>query len=227
MDFHREYTEDELARAYLAQPLDFQPGTKWSYCNACYDLLGFVIHRVTGKPYGEFLRERLFAPLGMTTARTFSYADIIPNRASGYRLADGKWKNAGSWWSASITSGAAGGLWMDVLDLAKWDAALYSERIVKRSILETMWTPVPLDDGSAYPGGMGWFMASAKNHHIVFHTDGGPGFSGVISRYLDDRLTIIVLTNLGAAHTDVMKISGKVAEIYLPDTKGANPVKDW
>ena len=227
MDFHREYTEDELARAYLAQPLDFQPGTKWSYCNACYDLLGFVIHRVTGKPYGEFLRERLFAPLGMTTARTFSYADIIPNRASGYRLADGKWKNARSWWSASITSGAAGGLWMDVLDLAKWDAALYSERIVKRSILETMWTPVPLDDGSAYPGGMGWFMASAKNHHIVFHTDGGPGFSVVISRYLDDRLTIIVLTNLGAAHTDVMKISGKVAEIYLPDTKGANPVKDW
>ena len=227
VDFHREYTEDELAHAYLAQPLASQPGTKWSYCNACYDLLGFVVHRVTGKPYGEFLRERIFAPLGMTTTRVFSYADIIPNRASGYGLVDGVWKNAPRWWSQSILSGAAGGLWMNVLDLAKWDAALYSERIIKRSSLEAMWTPVPLDDGSAYPGGMGWFIASAKGHRLVFHTDGGPGDSGVISRYLDDRLTIIIMTNMGAHHTDVMKISGKVAEIYLPDTKGANPVKDW
>lgn len=227
VDFHREYTEDELARAYLAQPLDSQPGAKWNYCNACYDLLGFLIHRVAGKPYGDFLRERIFAPLGMTTTRVFSYADIIPNRASGYGLVDGAWKNAPRWWSQSILSGAAGGLWMNVLDLAKWDAALYSERIIKRSSLEAMWTPVPLDDGSAYPGGMGWFIASAKGHRLVFHTDGGPGDSGVISRYLDDRLTIIVMTNLGAHHTDVMKIVGKVAEIYLPDTKGANPIKDW
>ena len=227
VDFHREYTEDELARAYLAQPLVSQPGTKWSYCNACYDLLGFLIHRVTGKPYGDFLRERIFAPLGMTTARVFSYTDIIPNRASGYGLVDGAWKNAPQWWSLSIASGAAGGLWMNVLDLSKWDAALYSERIIKRSSLDAMWTPVRLDDGSAYPGGMGWFIANAKGHRLVFHTNGGPGSSGVISRYLDDRLTIIVMTNLGAHHTDVMKIIGKVAEIYLPDTKGANPVKDW
>ena len=190
-------------------------------------MLGFLIHRVAGKPYGDFLRERIFAPLSMTTTRVFSYADIIPNRASGYGLVDGAWKNAPRWWSQSILSGAAGGLWMNVLDLAKWDAALYSERIIKRSSLEAMWTPVPLDDGSAYPGGMGWFIASAKGHRLVFHTDGGPGDSGVISRYLDDRLTIIVMTNLGAHHTDVMKIIGKVVEIYLPDTKGANPAKDW
>jgi CubicO group peptidase (beta-lactamase class C family) len=227
VDFHREYTEDELARAYLTQPLELQPGTKWNYCNACYDMLGFVIHRVTGKFYGDFLRERIFTPLGMASARTFSYADIIPNRASGYRLVDGAWKNAAPWWSVSITAGAAGGLWMSVLDLAKWDAALYTERIIKRSSLETMWTPVPIDDGSAYPGGMGWFMARAKGHRLVFHTDGGPGASGVISRYLDDRLTIIVMTNAGAAHADLMKTIGKIAEIYLPDTKGANPVKDW
>ena len=227
VDFHREYTEEEYARAYLTQPLDFQPGTKWSYCNAGYDLLGFLIHRVTGKPYGDFMRERIFEPLGMTTARVFSYANIIPNRASGYSLVDGEWKNEPRWWSQSITAGAAGGLWMNVLDLAKWDAALYTDRIIKRSSLEKMWAPVPMDDGSAYPAGMGWFMARAKNHRLVFHTNGGPGFSAVISRYLDDRLTIIIMTNMGAHHTDVMKISGKIAEIYLPDTKGANPVKDW
>jgi len=227
IDFHREYTEQELAGAYLTQKLQSQPGTKWSYCNACYDLLGILIHRVTGKPYGDFLRERIFQPVGMTTARPFSSGNIIPNRSSGYTEVGGELKNEPSWWSQSIKAGAAGGLWMSVLDLAKWDAALYPDRILKRQSLETLWTPVPLDNGSAYPGGMGWFVAKANGQRVVFHTDGGPGFSGVISRYLRDRLTVIVLTNLGAHHTDVMKISGKIVEIYLPDTKGKNPIKDW
>jgi CubicO group peptidase (beta-lactamase class C family) len=228
VDFHREYTEDQLAHAYLSQTLTFQPGTRWSYCNACYELLGFLIHRVTGESYADFLHARVFVPLGMSTARAFSHADIIPNRASGYTAVNGAWKNAPQWWSESIMSNdAAGGLWMTVLDLAKWDAALYSDKIIKQSSLKTMWTPVPIDDGSAYPGGMGWFIAKANGHRIVFHTNGGPGSSGVISRYLDDRLTIIVMTNLGAHHTDVMKVAGKLADLYLPDTKGANPVKDW
>jgi CubicO group peptidase (beta-lactamase class C family) len=227
VDFHREYSESQLASAYLAQPLESEPGTKWSYCNACYDLLGFLIHRVSGQFYGDFLRQRIFAPAGMRTARVFSQADIIPNRVGLYGLVGGQWKNAPDWWSQSIRQGAAGGLWMSVLDLAKWDAALNTNRILNRTALETMWTPLPLDDGSAYPGGMGWFIAKANGHRVVFHTNGGPGSSAVISRYLDDGLTIIVMTNLGAHYTDVMKISGRIAELYLPDTKGANPIKDW
>jgi CubicO group peptidase (beta-lactamase class C family) len=229
VDLHREYTEDELARAYLAQPLDFQPGTKWSYCNVGYELLGFLIHRVTGRYYVEFLRERIFAPLGMSTTRVRSYAEIIPHRASGYDLINGAWKNTPRWQSESIFSGASGGLLMNVLDLAKWDAGLNTERILKRSSLEAMWTPLPLDDGSAYPDGIGWFIANAKGHRVVFHTGGGPGFCAAISRYLDDRLTIIVMTNIGEgeAHADVIKIIGEIAGIYLPDTKGANPIKDW
>jgi CubicO group peptidase (beta-lactamase class C family) len=227
VDFHRDYTEQELANAYLHQTLAFPPGTKWSYCNACYDLLGFLIHRVSGTAYPDFLRERVFKPAGMTTARPFSYASIILNRADGYTRVGRQLQNEPNWWSQSIKAGAAGGLWMSVLDLAKWDAALYSGRVLKPESLETMWTPVPLNDGSAYPGGMGWFIARVKGKKVVFHTNGGPGFSGVIVRYLDDRLTIIVLTNMSAHHTDVMKISGKVAEIYLPWTKGANPIKDW
>ena len=227
VDFRREYSEDALARAYLSQALASKPGTKWSYCNACYDLLGIIIHQVSGKPYGEFLRQRIFTPLGMTTASVFNFADIIPNRANGYTLVDGAWKNDHRWWSQSIYSGAAGGLWMSVLDLANWDAALNSDRIIRQASREIMWTPVPLDDGSAYPGGMGWFIATVNGHRVVFHTNGGPGSSAVITRYLDDRLTVIVMTNLGAHHTDVMKISAAIADIYLPGTKGKNPVKDW
>ena len=90
-----------------------------------------MIHRVTGRHYGDFLRERIFAPLGMTATRIFSYADIVPNRASGYDLIKGEWKNTPLWQSESIFSNADGGLLMNVLDLAKWDAAPYTERILK------------------------------------------------------------------------------------------------
>jgi len=163
----------------------------------------------------------------MTTARPFSDSKIIPNRADGYTLVGEELQNEPHWWSQSIKAGAAGGLWMSVLDLAKWDAGLRSGRILKPDSLETLWKPVPLDDGSAYPGGMGWFIATVNGKRVVFHTNGGPGFSGVIVRYLDDGLTIIILTNMGAHHTDVMKISSKIAEIYVPSTEGANPIKDW
>jgi CubicO group peptidase (beta-lactamase class C family) len=226
IDVYRGYTEDGLVRAILAQPLNSPPGTKWSYCNACYVLMGFLIHRVTGMPYEDFLGKRIFAPLGMGTARMLSYAAIVTNRSVGYDLVDGAWRNAPRWKSESI-SDAAGGLLMSVLDLAKWDASLYTERIVKRGSLEAMWAPVPLDDGSKYPGGMGWFIANSDGHRIVFHTGSGPGFCVAMSRYLKDRLTIIVLTNVCHNDSDVVKIVGKVAETYLPDTKGSNPIKDW
>ena len=67
----------------------------------------------------------------------------------------------------------------------------------------------------------------ARGHRVVFHTGGGFGFYAVMSRYLDDRLTIIAMTNIDERHADVMKIAGDIAAIYIPDTKGANPVKDW
>jgi CubicO group peptidase (beta-lactamase class C family) len=227
IDFHREYTEDELAHAYFAQPLDFQPGTKWNYSNSGYQMLGFLIHRITGKYYGDFFKEHFFGPLGMSTTTIISLADVIPNRASGYEIVNEVWKNVPIWESLSTLSNAEGSLMMSVLDLAKWDNALNTEHILKRSSLEAMWTPVPLDDGSAYPGGMGWFIANARGHRVVFHTGGGFGFYAVMSRYLDDRLTIILMTNIDERHADVMKIAGDIAAIYIPETKGANPVKDW
>jgi len=229
IDFHREYTEDELAHAYFSQPLDFPPGTRASYSNSAYQMLGFLIHRVTGQYYGDVFKAHFFAPLGMTTTAIFSYVDVVPNRASGYEVVNGAWKNVWLWQSVSTLSNAEGSLLMSVLDLAKWDAALTTEHILKRSSFETMWTPVPLDDGSgsAYKEGMGWYIANAHGHRVVFHTGGGFGFYAVMSRYLDDRLTVIVMTNIDERRADVLKIAGDVAAIYLPDTKGANPIKDW
>jgi CubicO group peptidase (beta-lactamase class C family) len=227
IDFRREYTDDELTRAYFAQSLDFQPGEKWSYCSTGYNLLGILIRRVTGKSYGDFLRERIFAPLHMDATRVFSWTEIVPHRASGYDLVDGVWKNAGSWMSSSVMTSADGGLLTNVLDLTKWDAALYSDKVLKRSTRDAMWTPLGLSTGSASAGGIGWFIADAHGHRVLYHTGGGYGFYADISRYVDDRLTIVVMTNVDETHTDVLKLVGEIAEIYLPATRGANPVKDW
>ena len=87
VDLHREYTEDALVRLAASLPLAFTPGTRWSYSNTGYVLLGALIHRVTGAFYGDLLRERIFQPLAMTSARVISEADLVPNRAAGYRLA--------------------------------------------------------------------------------------------------------------------------------------------
>ena len=88
-DFRRDYTEGALVKRAAAIPLAFAPGTKWSYSNIGYLLLGVLIHRVTGEFYGDVLEEHIFEPLGMTTTRIISEADIVPNRAAGYRLVKG------------------------------------------------------------------------------------------------------------------------------------------
>jgi CubicO group peptidase (beta-lactamase class C family) len=149
-DFRKGYSEDELVKMVSAIPLAFPPGTKWSYSNLGYLILGILIHRVTGEFYGDMLQQRIFQPLGMETARIMSEADIIPNRAAGYRLAEGQLKNQ-DWVSPTLNTTADGSLYFSILDLAKWDAALYTEKVLKRSSLEQMWTRSSSTTGSSIP----------------------------------------------------------------------------
>ncbi|HMC54751.1 MAG TPA: serine hydrolase, partial [Gemmatimonadaceae bacterium] len=92
-DYRKDFTEDELARMAFAQPLEFPAGSRWNYSNTGYALLGFIIHKASGQFYGDFLQERVFKQLGMTTTRIISEADIVPNRAAGYRLVKSELKN--------------------------------------------------------------------------------------------------------------------------------------
>jgi CubicO group peptidase (beta-lactamase class C family) len=213
-----DFTEDELYTKIKAMPMDFQPGEKWSYRNTNYVLLGIMIHRLTGKFYGDYLQERIFKPLGMTSTRIISDEDIIPHRASGYRLVDGQLKNQ-EWVSPTFNSTADGTLYFTVLDLEKWDAALYTEKLVKKSSLDQMWTPVTLNDGKKHPYGFGWGVDQFNGHRLLEHGGAWQGFTTDISRYVDDRLTIVVLTNLDARHSDPGKIARGVAGIYVPALK--------
>ena len=214
LDFRRDYTEDELFQRFAKLPLDFQPGEKWSYSNPGYVMLGILIHKVTGRFYGDVLREKIFGPLGMTTARIINEADIVPNRADGYRLENGEIKNQ-EWVSPTLNTTADGALYLTVLDMAKWDAALYTEKLLKRSSLDRMWTPVKLNDGKTEPYGFGWETGEIRGHRILHHGGAWQGFTSYILRAVDDKLTVIVLTNSAGARPGA--IANRIARIYVPE----------
>jgi len=215
-DIRREYTDDELLQGIYKQKPNFPAGTRWSYSNLGYLTLGILIHRVTGEFYGDFIQQRIFKPLNMSTARIISEADIIPNRSSGYRLENGHLKNQ-EWVSPTVNTTADGSLYFSILDLAKWDAALYSEALLKKPSLQQMWTVTKLRDGKPNSGhyGFGWFIESRNGHRVVEHEGQWQGFETQISRYPDDGLTVVVLTNLGSAKPQ--RIADAVAGIYLAD----------
>lgn len=213
-DMRRDYTEDELFQRMKPIPLAFQPGEKWSYSNLAYVTLGILIHKVSGKFYGDFLHERVFKPLEMSTARIISETDIIPNRAAGYRLVNGQLKNQ-NWVSPSLNTTADGALYLTVYDMAKWDAALYTETLLKRSSLEQMWTPVKLNDGKTFPYGFGWALGEVRGHRIIEHGGAWQGFKAQISRYVNDKLTIILFANQTRANQT--KLTHDIAAIANPE----------
>lgn len=213
-NYRKDYTEADLLKIVYKIPLAFTPGTKWSYSNLGYLTLGVLIHHVTGQFYGDVLQARIFQPLGMNTTRIMSEADIIPNRSSGYRLVRGELKNQ-EWVSPMLNTTADGSLYFSILDLAKWDAALYTEKLLKRSSLEQMWTVVKLKNGKPNSGdyGFGWEITKSHGHRLIDHSGSWQGFKTQISRYVDDKLTVVVLANL--AEADPGKIAEHVAEMYL------------
>ena len=224
INMRADYTEEELVKKIAALPLDFQPGEKWSYSNSGYLILGVLIHHVSGEFYGDFLQHRVFQPLQMTSTRIISEADIVPNRSAGYRLVKGELKNQ-KWVSPSLNTTADGALYTNVLDLAKWDAALYTEKLLKRSSFDQMWTPVKLNSGKTSPYGFGWRVTEVNGHRLLEHGGAWQGFTMHISRYVDDKLTIIVMTNLDSGHSDPAKIAQGVAALYVPALKKVEPAK--
>jgi len=221
-DMRKDYTEAELLKIVEAIPLAYPPGTSWSYSNLGYLTLGILIHKVTGQFYADFLQQRIFRPLTMSSTRIISEADIIPNRSAGYRLVDRELKNQ-EWVSPTVNTTADGSLYFSILDLAKWDAALYTERLLKKSSLMQMWTVATLRDGKPNSGhyGFGWFIEVDDGHRVIEHEGQWQGFETQISRYVDDKLTVIVLTNLAEAKPG--RITHGVARIYLKKgTAGAD-----
>ena len=187
LDFTRDYGDERIFDAIASAPLLAAPGDRWSYSNAGYVLLGFALGRLTGRFYGKLLKEWIFDPLEMTTARVMDGSGTF----RGYRLVDGRPEPA-EYVSPSLNRLADGSVLASVLDLARWDRALDSG-VPRR---HELWTPARLNDGAPCAYGMGWSLADTPRGRLAEHDGGWQGFSSHIARWLDARLTAIVLADL-------------------------------
>ena len=228
-DYRKDYTEDQLVKFAASRPLDFRPGERWSYSNTGYLLLGALIQRVSGRFYGDLLRDSVFRPLGMNDSRVISEADIVPNRAAGYRLEDGALKNQ-EWVAPSLNTTADGALYVTIRDLTRWAVALNHGRVPSPGALDTAWMPVRLSDGATYPYGFGWYLLPQRGEPRIAHTGSWQGFKTVIARYPRQRLTVIVLANLAEAQVGAIAygIAGMLdpalqAPHLVTATKGRQP----
>jgi CubicO group peptidase (beta-lactamase class C family) len=222
VDFRKDYTEDDLLKILMKLPLEFQPGDKWNYSNSGYMLLGFLIHKASGKFYGDVLEERIFGPLGMTTAQVISESDIVPNRAAGYELKDGKIKNQ-DWVSPSLNTTADGALYLTALDMSHWAEGLNASRLLKPESFKQMWTPVKLNNGTSFPYGFGWRLGYQRGHRVIEHSGHWQGFSTGICRYPDFGLTVIMLANL--ADLSSLTIAEEIAGIHEPQLQRPHSIK--
>ncbi len=169
--------------------------------------------------YGDFLRQKVFAPLDMTRTRIISDTDIVLDRASGYEMReDGTLYNQ-TYVSPALNRTADGSLYSTVLDLVKWDGALYGDSVLPQAQLQRMWRIDPHRNGQRplYHYGYGWENNRLRDHRVIEYDGNWQGFQAVMSRYVDKKLTIILLTNLSLCRTE--RLGHTVAGLVDPDLK--------
>lgn len=216
-----DLSQSEILSLVSDLPLKFSPGEFIAYDNTGYYLLGLILEQVTGKPYGDLLRDRIFAPLGMNATTMNNPQDIIAHRAAGYCLSNGKLVNK-PYYSPSVTY-SAGGHISSLADMVKWEQALCGGTLLKQSTLEMMWTPHLPKKGNdweklKYVAGLGWWVLNYDNRRVVGHNGSILGFASNITRFIDDKVTVILLCNLDKiSRPDA--IAKKIAEYYCPSLK--------
>ena len=217
-----DLTHDEFIKMNAKSPKIFESGEKMKYCNTNYYLLGMLIEKVSGKNYAKYLTDHIFEPLGMSNSRLDNAKAIIANRVTGYTLEEGVLKNAE--FTSDTWAYSEGGVITTAEDLAKLDSSLYTEKLLKKRSIELMWTPTKLNDGSygvigdngaGKPNyyGLGWFISDYKDHRLILAGGNKPGYTCTFFRFVDNDLSIIVLSNLSSS--PVYGIAGEIAEMYL------------
>jgi len=188
-----ELTHEELLGQVRDKPFQFEPGTAFNYNNTGYYLLGVVLERVTGDTYSDHLHGTLFGPLGLARTRYDSNADLIPNRAQGYRMVDGRLANDEP--IGLSQPGAAGALASTARDLVAWDVALRTGKVVEPATYAEMTTPYMLANATEVPYGLGLFLNDRNGARCVSHGGGIHGFNSILAHYPDAGISIAVLSN--------------------------------
>jgi CubicO group peptidase (beta-lactamase class C family) len=194
----QEYSDADLLNLAIRYPLNFTPGEQFDYTNTGYCVLAMVIERTTKKPYGDILRERIFAPLGMRSTRVNDSTAIIPGRAAGYAFRFGRRLHADFVARTQLALGDCGVV-STINDLVLWDKEMWNceSKILPKDMLKQMWTPARLNNGKFTKYGLGWDLVVGGGGKVCAVHHGGEieGFRSIILRYLCDRLSVIVLFN--------------------------------
>lgn len=202
---------ESIIERFKNKPLESKPGEKFSYNNGGYVLLGYIVERASGKSYEAFLRENIFEPLKMTNSGVDRNSSILNKRASGYTRQDNVLVNAPFIYISNLQGG--GSLYSTVADMFLWNQAFNSEKLISKKSLEAIFSPhtaTPFDASYGY----GWFIYKDKsNRKAVGHTGGINGFKSNITRYPDEKVFIIVLSNLDVAPVD--DIANDLAEMVF------------
>jgi CubicO group peptidase (beta-lactamase class C family) len=221
---HAAKSHDEMTRLLGERlNLEFAPGETWAYSNSGYLLLGNVIERVSGKSYWEFLRERIFTPLGMTATRSSDPGTVIPKRATGYGWSDGRFENRRALHENAYAAGAIGST---IRDMARWEAALHRGALLSTRSWDATWTPLTVSRGATPPFsyGFGWMVDHEHGKRAMFHSGGTPGFSSAFRRYPDEGLAVIVLANHSDRILDHLPV--EIAGIVSPPLAREQPTSD-
>jgi CubicO group peptidase (beta-lactamase class C family) len=224
--------DDEVLALLEREPAGrFAPGTRWEYSNSGYVVLGLVVSKVSGMPYRDFLARRIFAPLKMDHTVVYQNGkNAVDHRAFGYSRENGVLLERDQ--SASSATLGDGGIYSNLVDLQKWDQGLREHTLLGAEEMQAAVTPVRLTDGqlpywpadphAATPAepvaiayGFGWFLDPYRGHRRNYHSGETQGFRSTIERFLDDHLTIVVLSNRTDVRTE--ELSLKVADLLLAE----------
>ena len=205
-------TINDFIKKLSPHPLEFTPGEKNIYSNSGFNLLAYIIETQSGKKYIDFMRERIFTPLGMTRTFDRDPKNIIRLRASGYEWIDGQ--HSGRDGDLTDLMGA-GSIVSTIEDMTKWEAALRGDKLLNAESKKQIWTQFTFNNGKLSPYGFGWRIGDVREHKLIAHSGQTAGFGAAIHRYVDDDVTVIALTNLGESGMGTL-IASDVAKQYIP-----------
>ncbi len=211
------YTTGDMYKAASSTLVDYKPGETFQYSDQGFFLLGMIIEKVSGVTYPEFLKTKVFDPLGMKTSSAVRLGRIVKGMAAGYGLVGGTLYHNNRRTDYGMVSHF--GIISTVSDLAKWDAALYGEKLLKHTSIDPMWESSRLSNGSAaytpYGAyGLGWFVDRFNGHRSVGH---GGSTGTAYLRFPEDKISVIVLTNLEQiSGGDAPGIALEIARTLIP-----------
>jgi CubicO group peptidase (beta-lactamase class C family) len=202
MVMRKDHSPSQIIDIFKDEPMDFAPGERFLYNNSGYILLGYIIEKITGKTYQEYVTDHLFSPAGMEHSLYGSENIVLKNRAYGYQPSNNGYANA-DFLSLSLPY-AAGSLMSTVDDLFKWNQALQSGKLLKKETLELAFTPGKLNDGTQMTYGYGWDMGNLQGSPVIAHGGGIHGFISYAIWLPQENVVVVLLQNrTGSAPEDL------------------------